>query len=102
MPRLTAIEAEYSQEIGDAASRFGDHEDMSRARVLSWMSQFSDPHLSLASKVLKSVKYYGTANIRAMTRELALMVLHEFGNDPARIVFVPIGYAGSGSGIVAR
>ncbi len=103
MPNLTAIEAKYSQDIQDAAQRFGDHEDMSPGRVLKWMGQFVKKHLPLARKVLLGTRYYGSANIRAMTRELVISVLQNFPKiDRQRIVFVPVGRPGSSSAIIAR
>src|SRR5947209_11950041 len=103
MSRLTAIEAQYSEEIAEAADRFGDHEDLSPGRILKWMGQFADDHLQLASKVLIKIKYYGSSNIRAMTRELALIVLQNLkGTDRKQIFFVPVGQPGSSSTIIAR
>lgn len=103
MKRLTTIEAAYRTDIDEAASRFGDHEGVDEARVLEWLGQFDDDHLAVAAKILGKIRYYGAAAIRALTRQLVLMVRDEHPTEPLnRIVFVPVGPPGGGAMTVAR
>ena len=103
MPRLTRIEAEYSDHIREAVGRFGDHEGITAGHILKWIGQFADEHLPLAGKVLQTIRYYGAANIRAMARELVYIIWQEFpGVDRSRVIFVPVGSPGSGADIIVR
>jgi hypothetical protein len=103
MTRLTKISTEYHAEIGEAASRFGDHEDVSEGRIANWMKQFDDGDLNLASRVLKKIRYYAASNIRSMTRELCQMILEDHSETPAsRVAFVAAGDPGSSSEIIHR
>lgn len=103
MPRLDRIDAEYNPELDEAAARFGDHEGMTRGRILRWLGQFADEHLPLAATLLGEIRYYGAGNIRAMVGQLVAMVRARFPHvAPARIWFVPAGDVGSSAGIMAR
>jgi hypothetical protein len=103
MQRKTLIHAEYSDEVEEAIERFGDHEAMSQARLLRWLDQFSDEAMPLAIEVVKAVRYYGTANIRAMTKQLFQMITAEFASKGlTSAVFVAVGGSGSGSATVIR
>lgn len=98
-----AVQARYAAEIREAASRFGDHEGMTEGTILHWMVQFAEEHLPLAEKILRTITYFSSSNIRAMTRELARMIVADFGGDPQRIIFVPIeDHPGGGSSTIAR
>jgi hypothetical protein len=101
--KLDQIDAQYLAEIDAATDRFGDHESMSRGRVLAWLGQFEDVDLQVATAVLSQVHYYNAANIRAMSRQLVAMVGEEYAQVPRQeIVFVPVGEPGSSAGIIAR
>jgi hypothetical protein len=103
MRRITRIQIEHSEVINEAVRSWGDHENMNEARVLRWLEQFRDAHLSLALRLIRNVIYYGAANIRVMTRELFRMAVEDLTTRGlTRIAFIPVGEAGSGSATVAR
>jgi len=103
MNRTTKIGIDFHSDIEQAKERFGDHEDMSEARIIRWLQQFQTKDLQLAAEVIRSVRYINGLNIRTMTKQLfqiAVDELNERGCD--RAAFVPVGDHGSGSGMVAR
>src|ERR1041385_3247873 len=103
MKRLTQIHLEHNDDIDNAVERFGDHEGMSHAKVLRWLEQFPDEELALAIEVVRSIRYYGSANVRAMTKQLFQIVTAELQDrELARAVFVAVGRTGAGSGVVVR
>src|SRR5437870_1065842 len=102
MPRLTTIEAEHAAAIAAVADRFGDHQGITQGRVLQWLAQFHDDHIPLALKTLGIVRYYGTHQMRTLSRDLVRMVLEAVGVQMGRVLFVPVGGPGSGSDVLAR
>jgi hypothetical protein len=97
------IDAQHTDAVDDALDRFGDHEGVTRGRILRWLSQFADEDVALAVKSLEHVRYYDAARVRAMTRQLVRIVRDEFRRtESRRIVFVPVGDVGSSAGVVAR
>jgi hypothetical protein len=103
MNRKRTIKDDYLDDIESAADRFGDHEGLDGARVLAWMANFDDEHLSLAQKVLGVIRYYSTSRIRAMTRELVNSILQDFeGLEQKDFYFVHVRDVGSSSGIIMR
>lgn len=70
MQRTTNIQINFHDALEEAKERFGDHEDMSEARLVRWLAQFPDEDLSLAVEVIREIKYFNGINIRAMTRQL--------------------------------
>ena len=103
MKRATRILTDHQDDVVDALDRFGDHEDMSEARIVKWLEQFRDPDIPLATQVVRAIRYLNAANLRAMTKQLFQIAIDEL-NDRGyeQAVFVPVGDAGSGSSTVAR
>lgn len=98
-----AISAAHQDLINDKAVDYGDHENMSVARVRRWFEQFSAEHHDLAAKILHQLRYVSTSAIRGMTHQLAQQVLLQYANTPRdKIFFVPIGQTGGGASIVFR
>src|SRR4030095_2543773 len=103
MERTTKIQLDYSEQVGEAAERFGDHEGVNEARILRWLAQFADDHLSLAIDVLAAVRYFASSNIRSMTRQLFQIVRDELAARRLRCAaFVAVGSPASGSATVLR
>jgi hypothetical protein len=103
MHRPTRIQVDYNDDINEVVQRWGDHENMSAARVIRWLEQFDDDCLNLALQVVRNVTYYGAANIRSMTRQLFQITVEELRlRNLERVAFIPVGEAGSGSAPVAR
>jgi len=103
MRRTTRIHLEYSDEVAQAVDEFGDHEGIREARVLRWLEQFADDDLPLAIDLIRSVKYFGAANIRSMTKQLFRMTTDELVERGYRsAVFVAAGRSGSGAAPVVR
>lgn len=103
MRRTTQIRLEFSDAIDRAVDDFGDHEGMTEARLLRWLDQFADDDLQLAVDVIKAVRYFDTANIRAMTKQLYRMIVAELADRGFNsAVFVAVGGSGSGSATVVR
>jgi hypothetical protein len=103
MKRTTKIKLTYTKGVDLAVERFSDHEDMSEARMLRWLEQFSDADLPLVMRVIASVKYYNRLNLRTMTRQLFTIVSEEMREKGYQhVVFVAVGDAGAGSAFVAR
>ena len=103
MSRATKLELTYGEHALGAAERFGDHERMSQAHVLHWLSQFDDPHLPLAIRLLERIRYYNTLNIRTLCRQLVSVILDTLPQaEYPLIAVVPVGGPGSGSAIMAR
>ncbi len=102
MPRLST-EERFHDAIEYAVNEYGDHGDLRRARVIRWLEQFSYRARPLAAKVLQSLDYYAASNVHAMAQQLVRIIHNDFARIPKqRIVFVPIGAAGSGAQQVAR
>ena len=103
MNRATKIQVEFNDQVEEAVENWGDHESMNLARVLRWLSQFADEHLELAIEVMGRVRYYGAANIRAMTKAIFTMAAAELtAKKFKKIAFIQTGGAGSGASTVAR
>lgn len=103
MTRTTTIQTKYSDEVEDAVSRFADHEDMSAARVVKWLAQFTNADLPIALRVIAEVRYLNAVNIRALTKQLFQLTCDELKERGLRkAAFVPVGDGGSGSNTVAR
>lgn len=103
MKRTTQIQTDYKDDVDLALERFGDHEDMSEARVLRWLAQFPDEDLTLAVHVIRSVRYFNGLNVRSMTRDLFQIAADELRKrGHRRLGFIAVGSPGSGSSIVAR
>lgn len=103
MTNLTEIEAKYLEDIEQAALNFGDHEGLSKARVIRWIAQFDADDQGLAVSILRMITYYGASNIRAMVRELCRDVVNQFRKIKRReIAFVSLGEPGSSSEIILR
>ena len=103
MKRATRILTKHQDDVTAALDRFGDHEDMSEARVVRWLEQFRDSDIALAVQIVRAVRYLNAANLRAMTKQffqIAIDELRDQGHE--RVVFLPVGDAGSGSSTVAR
>src|ERR1700682_5675192 len=103
MRRTTSIEVQFGDEIDEAGDRFGDHEGLNQARLLRWLDQFADADLTLAIEAIKAVRYYDSAKIRAMTKQLFRIIVAELDERGlSTAVFVAVGNAGSGSATVVR
>ncbi len=97
------VEVKYDPIITKYTEEFGDHINITRPKLIRWISQFPDTYKDLSVKILESVRYYSTSNIQRMTNELVELVFEEFNeNDPANIYFVTIGSAGDGAQTIAR
>jgi hypothetical protein len=103
MNRRGRIEIDFDDDIEQALERFGDHEDMSRARVVRWLEQFPDRDLPLAVEVIREIKYFNGLNIRTMTRHLFAIINDEMVRlELEKGAFIAVGSLGAGSGHVAR
>lgn len=103
MNRLSRIALEHGEDATAIAERFGDHEGMSDARVLTWLAQFEDSHIPLALRILQRMKYYNTLNLKTLSRQLVHALLEDLpAEEYPTIALVPVGAAGSGAAIVAR
>jgi hypothetical protein len=103
MKRTTKILTDYQDDVDRALERFGDHEDMSEARVLRWLEQFPDEDLPLAVQVIRSVKYFSRLHVRSMTSDLFHIAVGEMKKRGyKRLCFVAVDKPGSGASIVAR
>jgi hypothetical protein len=103
MKRTTKILTEYQDDVDLALERFGDHEDMSEARLVRWLEQFPDEDLTLAVQVIRSIKYFNTLNVQSKTKDLFHMTVGELKKRRfKRICFVAVDKPGSGANIVAR
>lgn len=103
MRRTKRIELEYSEQVERAVDEFGDHEGIKEARVLRWLEQFADDDLALAIDLIGAVRYFGAANIRAMTKQLFRMAIDELAERGyGSAVFVAAGRSGSGAAPVVR
>src|SRR5260370_39493329 len=101
--QLEKIDAQHADAVDEALDRFGDHESVSRGRVLRWLAQFADEDVALGVKSLHHVRYYDAARIRSVTRKLVRIVRGEFRRTEARrIVFGPVGDVGRSAGGLAR
>jgi len=103
MPRLGKINQKYSQPLKRAATRFRDHEDISRASVARWVGQFDDGDLELAVKTLEKIRYYSGRDIRHMVHELVHRVYQALRDIPRnKVYFIPVGEIFGGAAILAR
>lgn len=103
MTRTTRIQTDYQDDVDIALQRFGDHEDMSEARVVRWLAQFPDEDLTLALQIIQSVRYVNGLNLRSMTAQLLKIAVDELKKrGHKRLGFVAVGNPGSGSSVVAR
>ena len=76
---------------------------MSEARLLRWLDQFSDAALPMAIDVVRAVRYFDSANIRAMTKQLFQIIEAELTDKGlTSAVFIAVGNPGSGSATVIR
>ena len=97
------VEATYSEAIQRAVVNFGDHRDLTKAKVVSWLSQFSDVNRDTGAKALDEIKYFQLSDIESMTRQLFEIVNDQYSEfDRNRIFFVPVGGPGSGASVIAR
>jgi hypothetical protein len=103
LSRTDRIYANYPRQVDKAAANFGDHEEMSKGKVLGWIANFSDRDIPIALKVLESIRYYPTSKIRSMVREIVQSVKQDFSTIPwNKIFFIAIGGPWSGSMTIAR
>ena len=103
MRRQAKIETQYRSQVGQAARRFRDHEDMNAGIVSRWLSCFADEDLELGVKILENIQYYPGRQIRQMANSLVSMVYRNLGNlAKGKIYFVPVGGLGGGSAVLAR
>lgn len=106
MPKLTrfdSIYANHSKDIDRSAQDFGDHEGVTKGKIVRWISNFSDEHTGTAAKILQKMRYYSASNIRSMTCELVKIAKQEFTDVSwDKVIFVPIGETYGGSAVIAR
>jgi len=105
LSRLERIHLAHSRQIERSLAVLGDHQGITQATLLRWMANFADCDLDLAAKILHHVKYYSSANIWSMARNLADIVRMEFDSlsiEWNKVIFVPIGGPYSGSATIAR
>src|SRR5260370_9725942 len=99
---IDTIDIEHGREIDRKALDFGDHEGITRANILRWLSQFPGD-TDLAIKALRKITYYSTSNLRAMTHELAEMAWQTFSSvQRNRVFYVPMGGPSEGCSVMAR
>jgi len=103
MSARQSVESRFHGVIERAASDYGDHVGITRAKVVRWLSQFPPRSRPLAAKVLVSLTYYADNNIGTMARRLVQATYGEYASiGKNRICFVPIGSPGSGAQQIAR
>jgi hypothetical protein len=103
MLRRTKIRHAHAASIDRAAQRFRDHEGISPALVLDWLTRFDDADIDLAIKVIDGIKYYSASDIRRMVGTLVTQIRrHLRKTRPDRIYYVPVGHQGGGASIIAR
>jgi len=103
MSARQSVELRFHDVIERAASDYGDHTGITRAKIIRWLSQFSPRSRPLAAKVLTSLTYYADNNVRTMAQRLVDATYHEYAAVAKnQICFVPIGSAGSGAQQIAR
>src|SRR4051794_23198907 len=99
------LSTEHEKSVKRNSSRFHDHEGISFDHVKNWLVQFQKSKFDLASKILDNITYFSGREIRGLTNKLIDKVFQyykEKGIKQKDIYFVPIGYAGDGSFVVAR
>jgi hypothetical protein len=103
MGRRARIRRAHAASIDRAAHRFRDHEGVSPAHVLDWLSRFDDADIDLAIKVIEGIKYYSAPDIRRMVGILVSQIhRHLRKTRRNRIYYVPVGHQGGGASIIAR
>jgi hypothetical protein len=101
--RLDGIQARYLMEIEEAVDCFGDHEGIGTAKIARWLSQFREPDLPLALKILENIVYFSTRNVRICVRELVNMIQDHFTpTPPEEILYITVGNPQEGSAVIAR
>lgn len=103
LSRSETVQISYGHIIDRIAQDFGDHEGIRSTKITRWLLQFEETDLPLAVKILGEIKYYSSANIRAMIRNLVGLAYSHFSQiSRDKILFVPIGAPYEGSSVVVR
>ena len=98
---------QHEQGLTEVAGRFADYQPLpgvDRARLRSWLDQFSPEHWGLALKLAGAIHYYSIQGINALMRELHGLINQQIDSEGVprnRVYYVPFGSSEeSGAGIL--